>query len=140
MIILVLKTVLVRGNLLFCGLNLFASQPFNYTIVCLSSQVIHNMVLCDNMYDVQAHRSEVGSINPVLSCFLLLSARFHNQIRASVFTLIATLAKKLPVFVAANARTLCSLVLGSLSESEPVVAAPLWEAAQLLVTTVEVRT
>lgn len=69
---------------------------------------------------------------------LFLHSSFQ-QIRASIFTVVATLCKQAPDFIRCRAKQFCSLVLSSLGESEPVVVGPLWEAALLVVTGNEVR-
>ena len=67
-------------------------------------------------------------------------ARYGNPyVRAAVFSLVTALCERTPEFVGENMKVLCSAVLSSLGEDDPVVIGPLWEACLTLITKTEVR-
>ena len=53
--------------------------------------------------------------------------------------LVFTICKCLPAFVRSRAKHFCTLVLGSLGESDPSVVGVVWEAGLTIIATVEVR-
>ena len=55
-----------------------------------------------------------------------------------MFTLASAVCEQLPQFATENVKILCSTVLGSLAEDDPVVIGSLWEACLLLITKTEV--
>lgn len=61
------------------------------------------------------------------------------QVRSAVFSLVSALCDQIPLFASGNVKLLCSAVLGSLAEDNPVVIGPLWEACLLLITKTEVK-
>ena len=50
-----------------------------------------------------------------------------------MYGLITTLCEQLPFFIIERAKLFCTTSLGSLSESDPVVVGPLWEAALMVI-------
>ena len=69
---------------------------------------------------------------------MIFSLLSHEQIRSSMFTLASAVCEQTPQFAAENVKILCSTILGSLAEDDPIVIGPLWEACLLLITKIEV--
>ena len=61
------------------------------------------------------------------------------QIRSAVFSLVVAICVHLPFFVSGHPQVLCPLVLGALGEADPLPMGPLWEAAILLLSALEVK-
>ncbi len=64
---------------------------------------------------------------------------YYFQIRSSFYKLISCLAQYTPNLFIANASKVCSLTLCCLDESDPLVAASIWECALLALIKIEVN-
>ena len=65
--------------------------------------------------------------------------RLSCQIRSALFSLVVAVCVSLPSFVSGHPQLLCPLVLGALGEADPLPMGPLWEAAILLLSVLEVK-
>ena len=64
---------------------------------------------------------------------------YSSQIRAASYGVITTLCEQLPFFIKERPKLFCTTALGSLSESDPIVVGPLWEAALMVIGRVKVH-